>query len=107
MSTNRNSNVDPLDPLFIHSSDGPNTITVAEKLTGAANYRAWKRSMEISLSTKRKLTFVQGTIAKASDDAHKADLWEACNNMVISWLMNNVSDTIARSILYVKSATEI
>ena len=107
MSGTRNSNVDTLDPLFLHPSDGPNTITLAEKLSGSANYRAWKRAMEISLSTKRKLAFVQGTIAKASDDSQKAELWEACNNMVISWIMNNVSDSIARSILYVKSAAEI
>jgi len=107
MSGNRNSNVDSLNPLFIHPSDGPNTITLAEKLIGSANYRAWKRAMEISLSTKRKLAFVQGTIAKASDDPHKANLWEACNNIVISWVMNNVSDSIARPILYVKSAAEI
>uniref|UniRef100_A0A7C9ANZ1 Uncharacterized protein n=1 Tax=Opuntia streptacantha TaxID=393608 RepID=A0A7C9ANZ1_OPUST len=102
-----NHNNDPQNPLFIHPSDGPSTITLGEKLTGTSNYRAWRRSMEISLSTKRKLVFVHGTIAKATDDPQKADQWEACNNMVIAWLVNNVSDSIARSILYVKSAAEI
>jgi len=63
--------------------------------------------MEISLSTKKKLAFVQGTIFKSIDDPQKADQWEACNNMVIAWIMNNVSDSIARSILYVKFAAEI
>ena len=107
MSGNRNHNVDSLNPLFIHPSNGPNTITFGEKLTGSSNYRAWKRSMEISLSTKRKLAFVQGTIAKSNDDPQKVDLLEACNNMIISWIMNNVSDSIARSILYVKRAAKI
>jgi len=107
MSTTQNPTHDPHNPLFIHPSDGPNTITLAEKLTGSDNYRSWKRSMEISLSTKRKLAFVQGTLAKSVDDPQKADQWEACNNMVIAWIMNNVSDSIARSILYVKTAAEI
>ena len=80
MSNTRNYSNDPQNPLFIHPSDGPNTITLAEKLTGSSNYRSWKRSMEISLSTKRKLAFVQGTIAKVLDDPQKAEQWEACNS---------------------------
>jgi len=63
--------------------------------------------MGISLSTKRELAFVQGTIPKSLDDPQKDEQWEACNNMVIAWIMNNVSDSIARSILYVKSTAEI
>jgi len=107
MSANRNIINDPQNPLFLHPSDGPNTITLAEKLTGSSNFRAWKRSMEISLATKRKLPFVLGTLDKASDDPQKAEQWEACNNMVLAWIMNNVSDSIARSILFVKSAADI
>jgi len=108
MSTNRNhNNIDPQNPLFIHPSDGPNTIALGDKLTGSSNYRAWKRLIEISLSTKRKSAFVQGTISKSIDNPHKDDQWEACNNMVIAWIMNNVSDSIARSILFVRSADEI
>ena len=95
MSANRNHNIHPQNPLFIHPSDGPNTITVSDNLTSSSNYRAWKRPMEISLSTKRKLTIVQGTIPKSIDDLQKVDQWEACNNMIIAWFMNNLSDSIA------------
>jgi len=63
--------------------------------------------MEMDLSTKRKLAFVQGNIIKLVDDPHKVDQWEAHNNLVIAWLMNNVSDLIARSILYVKTTIKI
>ena len=90
--------------LFIHPSDGPASLAIGEKLVGAKNYRTWRRSMEIGLSTKRKLAFVQGTLPRPTDDAAKTEQWDACNNLVIAWLMNVVSDTIARSILYVQSA---
>ena len=63
--------------------------------------------MEIGLSTKRKLAFVQGTIPRPTDDLAKADQWDAYNNLVMTWLMNAVSETIARSILYVQSAREL
>ena len=61
--------------------------------------------MEISLSTKRKLGFVQGTITRPVDDQAKSDQWDACNNLVIAWIMNNVSDSIAKSILFVHLAS--
>ena len=84
MSANRNQHNDPQNPLFIHPYDEPSTITLGDKLTGSSNCRAWRRSMEISLSTKRKFAFAQGTILKSTDDPQKADQWEACNNMVIA-----------------------
>jgi len=93
--------------LFIHPSDGPNSISVPDKLLGAKNYRSWHRSMEIQLSTKRKLVFVQGTLTRSADDAVKAEQWDSCNNLVISWIMNSVCESISRSILYVESAREI
>ena len=37
----------------------------------------------------------------------KADQWDAYNNFVITWLMNVVLDTIARSILDVQSSREV
>ena len=95
------------NPLFIHPSDGPGSITASEKLVGSRNYRTWRRSMEMSLATKRKPAFVQGTLIRPSDDPIKAEQWDTCNNMIIAWIMNCVSDTIGRSILYIQSAREI
>ncbi|GKB56595.1 retrovirus-related pol polyprotein from transposon TNT 1-94 [Tanacetum coccineum] len=47
------------------------SLTVQEKLTGGQNYRAWKRALEIGLSTKRKLGFVKGTVYKLNKDTYE------------------------------------
>ena len=55
------------NPLFLHPYDGPGTLMVTEKLIGAQNYRSWRRSVEIALSTKRKLGFIRGTVPRSME----------------------------------------
>nr|GEX38524.1 hypothetical protein [Tanacetum cinerariifolium]GEX41804.1 hypothetical protein [Tanacetum cinerariifolium] len=76
------------NPLFLHPSDGPGSLCVQEKLLGDQYYRSWKRSIEIALSTKRKLGFIRGTILRSLDDAALQEQWDTCNNMVINWLVS-------------------
>lgn len=98
---------DLTSPLFLHPSDGPGSLPIQEKLIGAQNYRSWRRSVEIGLSTKRKLGFVRGTVLRSATDAVLQEQWDTCNNMVISWLMSSVSDSIVKSIMFIGTAFEI
>ncbi|PWA63000.1 hypothetical protein CTI12_AA355130 [Artemisia annua] len=93
--------------LFLHPSDGPGTLMVTEKLIGAQNYRSWRRSVEIALSTKRKLGFIRGTVPRSMDDANLQEQWDTCNNLVIIWLMNSVSESIGKSIMFMGTAHAI
>ncbi|XP_017250941.1 uncharacterized protein LOC108221584 [Daucus carota subsp. sativus] len=106
MANGRLSFTDLQNPLFLHPSDGPLCISVS-KLQGAADYRSWRRSFEIQLSAKRKLGFIDGSAKRSVTDEVEACQWDTCNNMVISWLHNNISDNIKNSVLFINTAFEI
>lgn len=93
-------------PLYLHPYDGNNFMAI-DKLQGSANYRSWKRSMEIALSSKRKLGLVTGIVTKDASDFVKSEAWDTCNNMIISWILGLVSDSIKHSIMFVSDAHQI
>ncbi|XP_074363018.1 uncharacterized protein LOC141703388 [Apium graveolens] len=97
---------DMLNPLFVHPSDGPQSIIIP-KLQGPADYKAWKRSMEIHLSSKRKLGFINGSVTRSTTDETEAAQWDTCNNLIISWIHNNISGTIKGPVLFINLASEV
>ncbi|CAL2239954.1 unnamed protein product [Prunus armeniaca] len=99
---------DASDPFFIHHSDHPGMVLVSKILYGN-NYAKWCRSMRISLSAKNKLGFVNGTIKAPSEKTkpESFEVWQRCNDMVLSWLLNSIEPDIAESVLYSSTAQEI
>ncbi|KAL2902613.1 Retrovirus-related Pol polyprotein from transposon TNT 1-94 [Bienertia sinuspersici] len=98
--------IEPTNPLYLHPSEGTNSITV-ERLQGPINYRSRKRSMEISLASKRKIGLVTGVIKRDASDKVKQEAWDTCNNMVISWILANVSEGVKKSVIFLTDAASI
>jgi hypothetical protein len=88
---------------YLHHGDSPGTHLVSQPLVGN-NYHTWKRSMPMALSAKNKLGFIDGSLAKPAEDT---SAWDRCNNMVLSWILNSVSQEISFSIIYIESAQEM
>uniref|UniRef100_A0A803N5P7 Retrotransposon Copia-like N-terminal domain-containing protein n=1 Tax=Chenopodium quinoa TaxID=63459 RepID=A0A803N5P7_CHEQI len=69
--------------LYLYPNDGSYSISI-DKLTRASDYRSWRRSMEIALTSKKKIGFVLGTVLRSAyvEDLVKAEPWDTCNSMV-------------------------
>ncbi|CAM8878028.1 unnamed protein product [Rhodiola kirilowii] len=87
------------DPLFVGTNESVGVYLVAEQLTGAMDYIPWKKAMEMALSGKMKLGFVQGKFPRPTDALQEAR-WVKCNSVIHSWLINSVSKEIASSLVH-------
>ncbi|CAM8893240.1 unnamed protein product [Rhodiola kirilowii] len=94
------------DPLFVGNNENIGASLVSSKLVNADNFIPWRSSMIRSLGIKAKLGFVQGLFPKPTDDPYKLVRWERCNGVVLSWIINSVSDEIAASLVHSVSCVQ-
>ncbi|XP_071694566.1 uncharacterized protein [Rutidosis leptorrhynchoides] len=97
----------PNHPLFLHQNDHPGLILISKKLTGSDNYSSWKRSMMIALNAKNKLKIVTGEFTEPAINSESWALWERTNDMIISWILNTITDQISNSLNFVNTACEL
>lgn len=96
-----------LDPYFLHHFDSTG-MTLVTKVMDGDNYNSWSHSMKIALSVKNKFGFIDGTILKPDgSDVNRLTAWKRNNYMVISWILDLVSQEISSSVQYGESAKEI
>ncbi|XP_076913187.1 uncharacterized protein LOC143571724 [Bidens hawaiensis] len=100
-----NNQIDSSNPLYIHPSDHPGMLLVS-KLFDGSGFGAWKRAISIALSAKNKLCFINGEIQIPTDPIQH-QVWQRCNDMVISCLLNALSKDISDSVLYAQTAQQI
>ncbi|PWA96217.1 hypothetical protein CTI12_AA041970 [Artemisia annua] len=97
----------PYHPLYLHPQDHPGLILISKKLTGSDNYGSWKRSMMIALNAKNKMKIVNGEFAEPSVNSETRALWERTNDMIISWILNTISEQISNSLSFVNTAFDL
>jgi hypothetical protein len=94
------------NPFFLNNGDNPGAMLVSQPLTGS-NYNTWSRSMIVSLITKNKMAFIEGSLPKLSpEDEAMCHAWTRCNNMIIAWFLDSVSKEIASSVIYITNCAE-
>ncbi|XP_020228267.1 uncharacterized protein LOC109809379 [Cajanus cajan] len=90
---------DPTSPYYLHPSENPSLVLVSFVLDGP-NYHQWSRSFRMSLVSKNKLGFIDGTIVAPARSNILFPAWERANMMVVSWIIRSLSSSIAQSVIW-------
>lgn len=68
---------------------------VPDKLVGRKNFvNSWKRNIEISLSVSNKLKFVLSQYYPKPTDPERGDIWQRCNDAILSWILASLSRSV-------------
>ncbi|XP_075095222.1 uncharacterized protein LOC142173516 [Nicotiana tabacum] len=63
--------------------------------------------MRIAILGRNKLGFINGSCKRENYGPNLVDLWERCNAVVFSWIMNCVSTELLNGIVYSSSACAV
>ncbi|KAF5772044.1 putative transcription factor interactor and regulator CCHC(Zn) family [Helianthus annuus] len=101
------SKLDASDPLYLHASDSSGLTVVNVKLKGTENYVVWSNAMHLALMAKNKLGFIDESCKRSTTDDVLASQWDRCNSIVLTWILNSVSDELYVGQVYSKLASEV
>uniref|UniRef100_A0A803MEU6 Retrotransposon Copia-like N-terminal domain-containing protein n=1 Tax=Chenopodium quinoa TaxID=63459 RepID=A0A803MEU6_CHEQI len=102
----QNPTQDPRSVYYIHPSENPTVSLVSEKFNGE-NYQDWKRGMVLALSMKNKMSFIDGSLPIPGDADPLFNAWSRCNNMIISYILRSLDNTLAKSVIFFSTASGI
>lgn len=91
---------------FLHPSNYSSIKRVSTPFDGIG-FSAWKRSMLISLISKNKKCFINGSLNKPFINSSELKAWKRCNTMVIGWLKSSLDHSVAKSVMYHNDARDI
>lgn len=89
-------------PLFLHSTHNSRVVLISVQFTGSNNYSAC-----IAILGRNKIGFIEGTCKKEDYGTNLTDMWEICNAIVLSWIMNCVSSDLLSGIVYSSNACAV
>ena len=61
----------------------------------------------MALISKNKMGFLNGTILVPESTDPLFSAWERCNTLILSWLLNSLSQSIAQSVIYLDNAVDV
>src|SRR5262249_26101392 len=93
-------------PYYLHPNKNLALVFISPILKGS-NYHSWAKAMRMALLSKNKLQFFDGTLPAPVTIDTLYLVWEQCNTMVLSWITQSLSSSIAQSILWIDKSVEV
>eukprot|EP00257_Ricinus_communis_P022931 XP_015582793.1 uncharacterized protein LOC107262297 [Ricinus communis] len=91
---------------YIHPNENPALMLTLSQLI-SNNYYSWARSMKMSLISKNKFRFVNGSIKVPREEDPSYNAWLKCNNLVLSWLQRSLNTEIGQSVIWLDYAYDL
>lgn len=93
-------------PTLSESGIIPITPITGHKLNGH-NYNQWSHSVMIFVTGEGKEEYLTGATQPPVQDSANYRTWKTENNMVMSWLLNSMTNETGENFMYYKTAKEI
>jgi hypothetical protein len=71
------------------------------------NYITWKRAMKMALNAKNKFGFVDGSLTRPPTNSTDLYIWERCNDIVLSWILNSIDKSLLNNVIYCNNPREV
>ena len=98
-------------PEAIHSGSANTTDNIILPITGhklnGQNFIQWAQSVRIFICGKGKEEYLTGAIVQPKEDDPGYRTWKLENSMVMSWLINSMTNDIGENFMYYGTAKEI
>ncbi|XP_073221557.1 uncharacterized protein [Cicer arietinum] len=98
--------LNPRNPYYLHLDENPGSVLVTPSLNDN-NYHNWRKCMKRELSSKNKLSFINGSLPRPSSTDPDFESCDRCNNMVLSWITRTLAHHIAQSAICFDNATDL
>ncbi|CAL1413574.1 unnamed protein product [Linum trigynum] len=86
------------NPLYLNPNENL-SLPIVSKLMDGNNYSMWSRSVLNVLKTKHKMGFVDGSLPRPAIHDPQFHLWDGCNTVVLTWILNSLNKDIRRSVM--------
>ncbi|XP_074297584.1 uncharacterized protein LOC141628325 [Silene latifolia] len=90
--------------LYYLGSHGVPEAKISNVVLRRDNYDDWKNSMRMSLKSRRKFGFIDGSIKKPTDPFYLEN-WEVVHCILVQWIRNTIDPSLLDTISYVEDAS--